>query len=59
MLGRNIIDVPGIFWEEASLHVLYEAGRVYFEIGEHVKGLNERITGVRGLVHFLVSNTGT
>jgi uncharacterized Rmd1/YagE family protein len=27
VLGRNVLDVPGIFWEEASLHALYEAGR--------------------------------
>jgi uncharacterized Rmd1/YagE family protein len=50
VLGRNVLDVPGIFWEEASLHALYEAGRAYFEIGERVEGLNERITGARGLV---------
>jgi uncharacterized Rmd1/YagE family protein len=53
VLGRNVLDVPGIFWEEASLHALYEAGRAYFEIGERVEGLNERITGARGLVRFL------
>jgi uncharacterized Rmd1/YagE family protein len=50
VLGRNVLDVPGIFWEEASLHALYEAGRSYFEIRERVQGLNERITGARGLV---------
>ena len=50
VLGRNVLDVPSIFWEEASLHALYEAGRAYFEIGERVQGLNERITGARGLV---------
>jgi len=52
VLGRNVLDVPGIFWEEASLHALYEAGRAYFEIGERVEGLKERITGARGLVRF-------
>ena len=50
VLGRNVLDVPGIFWEEASLHALYDAGRAYFEIGERVQGLNERISGARGLV---------
>lgn len=57
VLGRNVLDVPGIFWEEASLHALYEAGRSYFEIRERVQGLNERITGARGLVR-IHPNTG-
>jgi len=57
VLGRNVLDVPGIFWEEASLHALYEAGRAYFEIGERVQGLNERISGARGLVRCR-TNTG-
>jgi uncharacterized Rmd1/YagE family protein len=53
VLGRNVLDVPGIFWEEASLHALYDAGRAYFEIGERVQALNERIRGARDLVrHF-------
>jgi len=43
VLGRNVLDVPGIFWEEASLHALYEAGRAYFKIEERVQGLKERI----------------
>ena len=50
VLGRNVLDVPGIFWEEASLHALYEAGRAYFEVGERVHVLNERISGARDLV---------
>ena len=50
VLGRNVLDVPSIFWEEASLHALYEAGRSYFEIRERVQGLNERISGARDLV---------
>jgi len=60
VLGRNVLDVPGIFWEEASLHALYEAGRAYFEIGERVEGLNKRITGARGLldsIHEHLNNT--
>ncbi len=57
VLGRNVLDVPGIFWEEASLHALYEAGRAYFEIGERVQGLNERISGARDLVRCRL-NTG-
>ncbi|KAI0252480.1 hypothetical protein BJV78DRAFT_1200931 [Lactifluus subvellereus] len=50
VLGRNVLDVPGIFWEEASLHSLYEAGRAYFEIGERVEGLTERISGASDLL---------
>jgi uncharacterized Rmd1/YagE family protein len=53
VLGRNVLDVPTIFWEEASLHSLYEAGREYFEIGERVEGLNERISGASDLVRTL------
>ena len=50
VLGRNVLNVPAIFWEEASLHALYEAGRAYFEIAERVEGLNERISGANDLV---------
>ncbi|KAH9074186.1 DUF155-domain-containing protein [Lactarius deliciosus] len=50
VLGRNVLDVPGIFWEEASLRALYEAGRAYFEIAERVEGLNERIGGANDLL---------
>ncbi|KAH9962872.1 hypothetical protein BC827DRAFT_1129567 [Russula dissimulans] len=50
VLGRNVLDVPGIFWEEASMHGLYDAGRAYFEIGERVQALNERISGARDLL---------
>ncbi|KAH9171352.1 DUF155-domain-containing protein [Lactarius sanguifluus] len=50
VLGRNVLDVPGIFWEEASLRALYEAGRAYFEIAERVEGLNERISGANDLL---------
>jgi uncharacterized Rmd1/YagE family protein len=60
VLGRNVLDVPGIFWEEASLHSLYEAGRAYFEIGERVEALNERISGASDLVRvpFIFKRSG-
>ncbi|KAI0266063.1 hypothetical protein BC834DRAFT_1032727 [Gloeopeniophorella convolvens] len=50
VLGRNVLDVPRLFWEEASLRALYEAGRAYFEIGERVEGLSERIGGASELL---------
>jgi len=50
VLGRNVLDVPSIFWEEASMHGLYDAGRAYFEVGERVQALNERISGARDLL---------
>ena len=50
MLRCNVLDMPSIFWEEVSLHALYDAGRVYFEIGEHIQGLNKQISGPRDLV---------
>ncbi|KAI0052154.1 DUF155-domain-containing protein [Auriscalpium vulgare] len=50
VLGGNVLDVPEVFWEEASLRGLYEAGRAYFEIGERVAGLSERIGGASELL---------
>ena len=51
VLKCYVLDVPGIFWEEVSLHALYDAGRVYFEIREHIQGLNKQISGAKDLVH--------
>jgi uncharacterized Rmd1/YagE family protein len=59
VLGRNVLDVPGIFWEEASLYSLYDAGRAYFEIGERVEALNQRISGASDLVRVYCSYTYT
>ncbi|KAI0032875.1 hypothetical protein K488DRAFT_48984 [Vararia minispora EC-137] len=50
VLIGNVLDVPDMFWEEASLQGLYDAVREYFEIGERVRGVEERVAGARGLL---------
>ena len=50
MLIGNVLDVPDMFWEEASLRGLYDAVRSYFEIGERVWGVEERVAGARDLL---------
>lgn len=42
-LVSNVLDVPGLFWSEASLRGLYDAVREYMEIGGRVQGLNEKL----------------
>jgi uncharacterized Rmd1/YagE family protein len=42
-LASNVLDVPELFWSEASLKELYEAVRVYMEIGGRVQALNEKL----------------
>ena len=39
----NLADTPDLFWSEASLLPLYEAIRVYLEIGPRVQVLNDRL----------------
>ena len=52
MLIGNVLDVPDMFWEEASLRGLYDAVREYFEIGGRVRGVEERVAAARDLVGF-------
>ncbi|KAH7886839.1 hypothetical protein F5I97DRAFT_1060802 [Phlebopus sp. FC_14] len=42
-LVSNVLDVPELFWSEASLGGLYEAVREYMEIEGRVRGLNEKL----------------
>ncbi|CDO70365.1 hypothetical protein BN946_scf184999.g5 [Trametes cinnabarina] len=42
-LVSNVLDVPELFWDEASLKALYDAVRDYMEIGPRVQVLNEKI----------------
>ncbi|TFK38129.1 hypothetical protein BDQ12DRAFT_684013 [Crucibulum laeve] len=46
-LVSNVLDVPELFWSEASLKDLYDAVREYMEIGPRVQVLNEKL-GVAG-----------
>ncbi|TFY63326.1 hypothetical protein EVG20_g6356 [Dentipellis fragilis] len=51
ILGTNVLDVPGMFWEEGEgPRAVYDRVREYFEIGERVQALNERITGANDLL---------
>ncbi|KAF8578986.1 DUF155-domain-containing protein, partial [Ramaria rubella] len=43
-LVSNVLDVPELFWSEASLKGLYDAVREYLEIGPRVGVLNERLS---------------
>ncbi|KXN92159.1 Sporulation protein RMD8 [Leucoagaricus sp. SymC.cos] len=42
-LVSNVLDVPELFWSEASLKDLYDAVREYMEIGGRVQSLNEKL----------------
>ena len=53
-LVSNVLDVPELFWSEASLKGLYDAVREYMEIGPRVHVLNEKLAVVGDLVAFLV-----
>ena len=51
-LMSNVLDVPELFWSEASLKGLYDAVREYMEIGPRVQVLNEKLAVVGDLVAF-------
>ncbi|KAL1743533.1 hypothetical protein HDZ31DRAFT_40748 [Schizophyllum fasciatum] len=42
-LVSNVLDVPELFWSEASLKELYDAVREYMEIGPRVQVINEKL----------------
>lgn len=52
-LMSNVLDIPELFWSEASLKGLYDAVREYMEIGPRVHVLNEKLAVVGDLVTFL------
>jgi len=43
-LVSNVLDVPELFWSEASLKELYDAVREYVEIKPRVQVLNEKLS---------------
>ena len=49
-LVSNVLDVPELFWVEASLGDLYGAVREYMEIGPRVGVLNEKLAVASDLV---------
>lgn len=56
-LVSNVLDVPELFWSEASLKALYDAVREYMEIKPRVEALNEKLGVASDFVRlfFLVS----
>ncbi|PIL23433.1 hypothetical protein GSI_14744 [Ganoderma sinense ZZ0214-1] len=58
-LVSNVLDVPELFWDEASLKALYDAVREYLEIGPRVQVLNEKIAvaeDLLGAIHDHLNN---
>lgn len=49
-LKSHVLDVPELFWSEASLQGLYDAVREYMEIDPRVKSLNLKLDSVADLV---------
>lgn len=49
-LSSNVLDVPELFWSEASLKGLYDAVREYLEVDQRVKVLNEKLASVGDLL---------
>ena len=54
-LVSNVLDVPELFWSEASLGELYEAVREYMEIKGRVQVLNEKLGVASDFVSSLLS----
>ncbi|KAF8644902.1 hypothetical protein AX16_008186 [Volvariella volvacea WC 439] len=42
-LVSNVLDVPELFWSEASLKALYDAVRDYMEMKGRIQALNEKL----------------
>lgn len=51
-LVSNVLDVPEVFWSEASLGELYDAVREYMEINGRVQALNEKLGVASDFVSF-------
>lgn len=49
-LVSNVLDVPELFWSEASLKDLYDAVREYMEISGRVQVLDEKLVVASGFV---------
>jgi uncharacterized Rmd1/YagE family protein len=52
-LVSNVLDVPELFWSEASLGELYNAVREYMEIDGRVQVLNEKLGVASDFVRLL------
>ncbi|KAI0738962.1 hypothetical protein C8Q80DRAFT_1113144 [Daedaleopsis nitida] len=58
-LVSNVLDIPELFWDEASLHALYDAVREYMEIGPRVQVLNEKIAVAEDLLSAIHDHLNT
>jgi uncharacterized Rmd1/YagE family protein len=58
-LVSNVLDVPELFWSEASLGELYDAVREYMEIKGRVQVLNEKLGVASDFVSFSFFFIGT
>ncbi|KAL5499043.1 SIF3 [Sanghuangporus vaninii] len=55
-LVSNVLDVPELFWSEASLRNLYDAVREYMEISQRVTVLNEKLAVASDLLDLIHSH---
>ena len=53
-LVSNVLDVPELFWSEASLGDLYGAVREYMEISGRVQALDEKLVVASGFVRCVI-----
>lgn len=51
-LVSNVLDVPELFWSEASLKALYDAVKEYMEIKPRAQVLNEKLGVASDFVSF-------
>ncbi|GJJ15049.1 hypothetical protein Clacol_009324 [Clathrus columnatus] len=58
-LVSNVLDVPELFWSEASLKGLYDAVREYLEISPRVHVLNERLGVANELLDIIHDHVNT
>jgi uncharacterized Rmd1/YagE family protein len=58
-LVSNVLDVPELFWSEASLKALYDAVREYMEIKPRAQVLNEKLSVASDFVSFVFQKSSS
>ncbi|KAF8317698.1 DUF155-domain-containing protein [Clavulina sp. PMI_390] len=58
-LVSNVLDIPELFWSEASLKGLYDACREYFEIDQRAQVLNEKLSVASDLLDLIHDHLNT
>eukprot|EP00158_Paraphelidium_tribonemae_P003625 Partr_v1_DN26259_c0_g1_i2_m48331 putative Required for meiotic nuclear division 1 homolog (S. cerevisiae) len=56
ILSKSILDTPEIFWTEPALAPLYDTTRIYMEISQRVRILDERTAVISDLLAMLNEN---